>query len=126
MARMRRERVCADCRASATTCGFSRPATTRRRAGRLTTYVFWARRELGGLAAIPGGLDVLTFCGGIGENGAHIRAGICENLEWLGLNPEANRNGHSVISAPESSVEVRIIPIDEEQMIARHTFSLAK
>jgi acetate kinase len=86
-------------------------------------FVFRVRRELGGLAAVLGGLDAIVFCGGIGENAFRIRAAILENTAWLGitLNPIANQNNETLISTPESPVAVYVIPTNEEAMIARHT-----
>jgi acetate kinase len=73
-----------------------------------------------------GGLDVLVFSGGIGENSAPIRAEICAGLEFLGLRLDHARNesGAPVISAEDSTVSVRIIPTDEERVIAGHVVRL--
>ncbi len=89
-------------------------------------YVARIRRELGGMAASLGGLDGLVFCGGIGENAAGIRARILDGMGWLGIaaDPAANAAGAGVISAAGSAVRVRVIPTDEEAMIARHTAAL--
>lgn len=79
-------------------------------------------RELGALVAAMGGLDAIVFTGGIGENDAMIRSAICERLAWLGvrLDTAANEEGSRIIDTPGSAVDVRIIPADEEQMIAIH------
>jgi acetate kinase len=84
-------------------------------------FCYSARKWVGALAATMGGLDTLVFAGGIGEHGAEARAGICEGLEFLGVRLDAgkNRAGRGVISAEDSRVEVRIIPTDEEVVIAR-------
>ena len=68
----------------------------------------------------------LVFTAGIGENAPEIRARVCERLAWLGVRLDAAANAHSapVISLPESPVIVRVIPTDEERMIALHTWSL--
>ena len=78
--------------------------------------------------AALGGLDGLIFTAGIGEHAAPIRAAICAHLSWLGLklSPEANDANEPAISAPDSTIEVRIIPTDEELMIARHSYDLLK
>ena len=86
-------------------------------------FVFRLSREAGGLANSLGGLDGFVFTAGIGEHAAPVRAAAGERLGWLGLRIDAaaNARGDAVISAPDSRVEVRVIPTDEEAMIARHT-----
>jgi acetate kinase len=90
-------------------------------------FVFRIRRELGGLAAVLGGLDAMAFCGGIGENAWRVRERVLEGMEWIGieLDRDANKQGCEVISSAGSSVRVFIVPTNEEQMIARHTVALA-
>jgi acetate kinase len=92
----------------------------------LDYFIFWARRELGGLVAILGGLDALVFCGGVGENSAHVRAGICAGMGWLGLEIDASRNAAAGVhlSASSSAVDVLVISTNEEQMIATHARSV--
>ena len=70
-----------------------------------------------------GGIDVLVFTAGIGENSPDIRRDICARLQWMGvqLDDSANTQGRDRISTRESQVEVLIIPTDEEIMIAQHT-----
>lgn len=86
-------------------------------------FVYRLVQEIGALAGVLGGLDGLVFTAGIGEHAAPVRAMACERLGWLGvrLDPAANDAGAAVISAPDSGLEVRVIPTDEEAMIARHT-----
>jgi acetate kinase len=86
-------------------------------------YCYRIRRELGSLAAALGGLDALVFTGGVGENAAQVRASVCEDAAWLGLqlDAEANRRGGPLISAAASRVAAWIMPTDEELTIARHT-----
>lgn len=86
-------------------------------------FVFRAAREIGALTSSLGGLDGLVFTAGIGEHAPAIRAGICARLAWLGvqLDDDANSSNEALISLPQSRVEVRMIPTDEESMIARHT-----
>jgi acetate kinase len=68
---------------------------------------------------------VLTFSGGIGENSADIRAGVCAGLEPFGIVLDHERNrvarGEARISADGSRVEVLIVPADEERIVARAT-----
>ncbi len=77
-----------------------------------------------------GGLDVLTFSGGVGENGKETRERICKYLEPFGikLDPDANnvRGKEKCISCNDSKVKIFVIPTDEELMIARETYELVK
>jgi acetate kinase len=78
------------------------------------------------MATSLGGLDMLVFTGGIGENSPPIRERICERLRWLGaqLSLAANNQGLETISAPDSHAAIRVIPTDEEAVIAKHTAKL--
>jgi acetate kinase len=86
-------------------------------------FVYRIGRELGSLAAALGGLDALVFTGGIGENAATIRARVCRDAAWLGLefDEAANNAGGPLISRAESPVTAWAIPTNEELMIAQHT-----
>ncbi|CAH1652981.1 Acetate kinase [Hyphomicrobiales bacterium] len=86
-------------------------------------FVFRVRREIGGMAAVLGGLDAIVFCGGIGENSRLIRECTLEAMEWIGieLDLDRNREGADVISSERSRVRAFIIRTNEELMIARHT-----
>ncbi|MGS4986874.1 acetate/propionate family kinase [Roseibium sp. RP-7] len=86
-------------------------------------FVFRIRRELGGMAAVLSGLDTVVFTGGIGENAALVREKVCAGQEWLGLeiDPVRNEAGAETISTDTSSINVLVIPTDEEAMIRRHT-----
>ena len=89
----------------------------------LDLFVYRIHRELGSLAAALGGLDALIFTGGIGENATSIRARVCRDAHWLGLeiDEEANAAGRSCISRTGSRVSAWVIPTNEEFMIALHT-----
>jgi acetate kinase len=89
----------------------------------LDLFVYRIARELGSLAAALGGLDALVFTGGIGENAAPIRARVCRDAGWLGLelDEEANARGGPCISGRGSRASAWVIPTDEELMIALHT-----
>lgn len=89
-------------------------------------FVYRVAREIGSLAAAAGGLDALVFTAGIGEHSSEIRARICSQSEWLGINlsKTANESSNPCISEINSRVSVWVIPTDEELMIARHTFTL--
>jgi acetate kinase len=84
-------------------------------------FCYQARKWIGAYAAALGGLDTLVFAGGIGENAPAVRRRICGGLRFLGVSVDARRNaaGAPVISARGGAVTVRMIPTDEEQMIAR-------
>lgn len=81
-------------------------------------YVFRARREIGALTAVLGGLDGLVFCGGIGENAGIIRRRITEGLDYLGLqiNGASHADLRDIGSGP---TRILVIPTDEELVIAR-------
>jgi acetate kinase len=91
-------------------------------------FVYRVAREIGGLAAVLGGIDALVFTAGIGENSPEIRQRICEASAWLGieLDGQANKNKESLISTRNSKVSAWVIPTNEEMMIARHTGSLLR
>lgn len=94
----------------------------------LDIYTTEVRRHLGGLLVELGGTDVIVFTGGIGENGANIRASVCRNLESLGiaLDPDANDSaqGECEISRPESRTRIWVVPTNEELVVARQTYEL--
>jgi acetate kinase len=89
-------------------------------------FVYRVALSAGMLAAALSGLDAFVFTAGIGENSAMIRARVAEKLHWLGvvLDPEANATRKSLISRPESKVQLLVVPTDEELMIAKHTLAL--
>ncbi|MHC0614266.1 acetate/propionate family kinase [Komagataeibacter oboediens] len=88
----------------------------------LDLFVYRFAQQAGGMMAALQGLDGLVFTAGIGEHDALIRAAICKRLEWVGvrLDAQANAAHHEIISMPDSAVEVRVIPTDEETTIRRH------
>ncbi|MYN41452.1 acetate/propionate family kinase [Duganella sp. FT109W] len=93
--------------------------------------VYRIGRELGSLAAALGGIDALVFSGGIGENSMSLRAAVCQDAAWLGvqLDDAANVavNGGIVrISKADSKVAVWIVPANEELMIARHALEVVE
>jgi len=97
-------------------------------AARDTVDLFCYRiaRELGSMAAALHGLDVLVFTGGIGEHGAAIRAKVCAQAEWLGIEIDsaANEAGNALISKVGSKVAVWVLPANEEIVIARQAHRL--
>jgi acetate kinase len=98
-------------------------SSDRRAAEALDLFIYRITRELGSLAAALGGLDALVFTGGIGENAVSIRARICRDASWLGLelDEDANARGGPCISRIDSRVSAWVIPTNEELMIALHT-----
>ncbi len=92
----------------------------------LEVFIYEIKKYVGAYAAALGGLDVLAFAGGIGENSSQVRQLVCSGMEHLGihLNPIANRapdHGDRVISPPCSQVAVVVINTNEELMVARET-----
>jgi acetate kinase len=85
-------------------------------------FCYSARKHLGALASVLGGLDMLVFTGGIGEHAALVRHRICGGVGFLGIELDDARNAtsESIISKETSTVSVRVIRTNEEVMIARH------
>ena len=97
-----------------------------RAAEAVALFCYQAKKLIGAYAAALGGLDTLVFAGGIGENAPLVRARICQGLEFLGLDLDDSRNaaGEDVISSDASRVVVRVIPANEERVIARSVCSV--
>lgn len=93
-------------------------------------FTYRVVRESGAMAASIGGLDVLAFSGGIGENDAVLRAQVCERLAWMGvrIDPERNLKAHNTaalaIHAEGSTIEVWVVPTDEGCVAAREAVDL--
>ncbi len=89
-------------------------------------------RESGALIACLQGLDVLAFSGGIGEHDAQLRADVCHALAWLGVRLDAPRNAQACgdeilpIHAPDSRIEVWVVPTDEGRVAAREAAALLR
>jgi acetate kinase len=90
---------------------------------RLTSY-------LGAMVAVLGGIDVLVFTAGIGENSAEVRAGACANLEFLGMRLDPSKNGRGAgdrdVSCSDSRVRILIVAAQEDWAIARACWNLAR
>jgi acetate kinase len=84
-------------------------------------FAYRIRREIGSLAAALGGLDAIVFTAGIGENSAALRAMVCAELGWLGVELDAAANERGGPCIGSGRCEVWVIPTDEALMIARHT-----
>jgi acetate kinase len=89
-------------------------------------FCYQLRKQIGAFAAVLGGIDDLVFTGGIGERAAPVRAEVCRGLEHLGIVVDEALNAvHAeIISNPQSACTVRVIPTNEDLMIARHTRTL--
>jgi len=96
-------------------------ATNVRAAAAVELFCYQAKKWIGSFAAALGGLDTLIFSAGIGENAPLIRTRICHGLGFLGieLNHRRNTRNAPIISPNAGRVQVRVIPTDEEVMIAR-------
>jgi acetate kinase len=96
----------------------------------LSIFAYRIKKYIGAYLAVLNGCDGIIFAGGIGENGASMRARILEDMEFLGIkiDPEKNRNAlgkEAEIQTPDSKIRVMVIPTDEEIAIARDTFEIA-
>ena len=97
----------------------------------LDMFHYRVRKYIGAYAAAMGGVDIIVFAGGIGENGDQTREAICSGFEYMGLEFDANANNglrskESEISTKHSKVKVVVIPTNEELAIARDTYMLVK
>jgi len=96
----------------------------------LDVFVRAIRHYVGAFMLELGGLDVITFSGGIGENSAETRSAVCRNLAGFGVafDETANRTGRKAgeISKQDSAVKVLIIPADEEIIVARETVNVVE
>ena len=93
-------------------------------------YFYRIKKYIGAYAAALGGVDIIVFTGGVGENQASARWGACEGLEFMGIKLDAEKNKvrgeEAVISTDDSKVKVVVIPTDEELMIASDTMAILK
>ncbi len=97
----------------------------------LEAYNYRIKKYIGSYIAILGGVDVIVFTGGVGENQAITREYVCENMEYMGieLDKELNNKVRAIevlLSKPTSKVKVVIIPTDEEFTIANDTMEILK
>ena len=97
----------------------------------LDMYFYRIKKYIGAYAAAMGGVDVILFTGGVGENQADCREIACSGLEYMGVKIDhdvnnVTRGEEAIISAADSKVKVVVIPTDEEMMIASDTMSLLK
>ena len=95
----------------------------------ISVFTYGIKKYIGAYAAAMGGVDVIVFTAGIGENSQETRAESCEGLEFLGvkIDPEKNkvRGKEAIISNNDSRVKVMVIPTNEELMIAKDTAEIS-
>jgi acetate kinase len=103
-------------------------ATNPRAAEAISLFCYTAKKFLGALTAILGGLETLIFTAGIGENAPIIRQRICQNMECLGiqLDPGRNEQNAPIISSEHGRVTVRVMKTNEELMIARAVYQIVR
>lgn len=91
---------------------------------------YGVKKYIGAYAAAMGGVDIIAFTAGIGENGPELREAVMKDMEWLGAKIDLEKNKvrgqEAVISTPDSKVTVCVIPTNEEIMIARDTKELVE
>lgn len=96
----------------------------------LRMYNYRIKKYIGSYAAAMGGVDVIVWTAGVGENQISTRMEACSGLEFLGVKMDAEANNcrgeEKLISAPDSKVQVWVVPTDEEIVIARDTMELVK
>ncbi len=96
----------------------------------LDIYDYRIKKYIGSYIAAIGGLDILVFTGGIGENGDLTRKGVCSDMEFLGIKLDDSKNNgfrkEGVISTDDSRVKVVVVPTDEELMIALDTEEIVR
>lgn len=95
----------------------------------LEMYNYRIKKYVGAYAAAMGGADIVVFTAGVGENQASMRAAVCDNMEWMGIKLDEEKNAtvrgeEAIISTKDSPVTVVVIPTDEELVIATDTMSL--
>jgi len=94
----------------------------------LNVFIYTVKKYIGAYIAIMGGLDVVIFTGGIGENSINIRKKVCEDLEWFGIELDEERNQskikENIISKDKSKVKILIIPTNEELIVAKETLEV--
>jgi acetate kinase len=97
-----------------------------RAADAVEMYCYHLRKSIASLTAVLNGLDVLVFTGGIGERAAAVRSRVCRGLWFLGIDIDDKKNNKNanIISSSKSNCIVRVIPTNEDLMIARHTYGL--
>lgn len=101
----------------------------KRAALAMNVYNYRIKKYVGSYAAALGGLDILVFTGGVGENQWGTRSAVCKDMEFMGIELDESlntgmRGKEMVISTPDSKVTVMVVPTDEEYMIAADTMDI--
>jgi len=95
-----------------------------------SVFEYGIKKYIGAYAAAMGGVDVVVFTAGIGENAWKARKGACEGLEFLGVKIDIEKNNirgkEAIVSTDDSKVKVMVIPTNEELMIAKDTEEISK
>ena len=95
----------------------------------LRTFYYQVVKYIGAYAAVMNGVDIIVFTAGLGENSIGTRTEICQNLSFLGVDLDAEKNRtrgiEADVSTASSRVRVYVIPTNEELMIARDTAAIA-
>jgi acetate kinase len=95
-------------------------------------YEYRIKKYIGAYAAALGGVDVIVFTGGVGENQASLRVDVLKGLEFMGikvdkaLSDKTIRGAEGIVSTPDSKTKVVVVPTDEELMIASDTIDILK
>ena len=94
-------------------------------------YDYRIKKYIGSYAAVMGGVDIVVFTAGVGEHQWDVRQGAIEDLEFMGIKVDTEKNKKNfgeeeIISTPDSKVKVVIVPTDEELLIASDTLDLVK
>ncbi|MBP3332198.1 MAG: acetate kinase [Tidjanibacter sp.] len=97
----------------------------------IDAYYYRVKKYVGAYAAAMGGVDLVVFTGGVGENKKDMRHAVCENMEWMGLDFDAEKNDtimgeDAIITKPGSKVKAVVICTNEELVIATDTYNLVK
>ena len=94
-------------------------------------YYYRIKKYIGAYAAALGGVDIILFTGGVGENQMECRREVCKDMEFMGIELDNDVNAkvrgeEAIISTPASKVKVVVIPTDEELLIAADTMDILK
>ena len=94
-------------------------------------YYYRIKKYIGAYAAALGGVDIILFTGGVGENQMECRREVCKDMEFMGIELDNDVNAkvrgeEAIISTPASKVKVVVIPTDEELLIASDTMDILK
>ena len=94
-------------------------------------YYYRIKKYIGAYAAALGGVDIILFTGGVGENQFECRESVCKYMEFMGIKLDNNVNAkvrgeEAIISTADSKVKVVVIPTDEELLIASDTMDILK